>query len=95
MLNFQALPWIDDTVEQGSYLKNEKIANTIHTALLYSFSAGLTFVSELWNIYEKFLGHTDKSFFYIFFSILGFYGGLPKSLPMQDFTGFYHYKSTW
>ena len=34
VLYFQALPWIDDTVEQGSYLKNEKITNTMHTALL-------------------------------------------------------------
>ena len=60
----------------------------MHTALLYSFPAGLTFGSELWNIYEKFLGHTDESFFNIIVFILGFYGGLPKSLPMQDFTVF-------
>ena len=65
----------------------------MHTA---PFPSGLTFGSELWNIYEKFLGHTDESFFNILFSILGFYRGLPKSLPMQDFHfyGCYHYKST-
>ena len=56
----------------------------MHTALLYSFPAGLTFGSELWNIYEKFLGHTDESFFNILISVLGFYRGL----PMQDFTVF-------
>ena len=79
VLYFQALPHIYDTVEQGSYLKNEKIANTMHTALLYSFPAGLTFGYELWNIYEKFLGHMDESFFKIFVCILGFYRGLPKA----------------
>ena len=51
------------TAEQGSYLKNEKITNTMHTALFFCFPSGLTFGSELWNIYEKLLGHTDKSFF--------------------------------
>ena len=86
---------INDTVEQGSYLKNKKIANTMHTALLYSFPAELTFGAELWNIHEKFLGHTDESYFDIHFFILGFHCELPKSLWMREFTGFYHYKSTW
>ena len=94
VLYFQALPWIDDTVEQGSYLKNE-IASTMHTALLYSVPDGLNFGSELWNIYEKFLGHTNESLFYSRF----FYSGLlpwvtKKSADARSY-GFYHYKSTW
>ena len=67
----------------------------MHTALLYAFPAELTFGAELWNIYEKFLGHTDESYFDTYLFILGFHCGLPKSLTMQEITGFYHYKSTW
>ena len=77
-----------------SKMKRLQIPCTPHCFTLFRL-ARLTFGFELWNIYEKFLGHTNKSFFNTSFCILDFYRGLPKSLPMQDFTYFYHYKSTW
>ena len=76
-LYFQALPWIDDTVVQGSYLKNEKITNTTPPCFTL-FQLGWPLDLNFGTFMKNFLVTPKKVFLIYFFVFWTFTVGYQK-----------------